>query len=251
MNPAPEIPMNVPPMKKLILISALLLAHLVGLAQASSFFTDADAFFAKNVRSGLVDYKGIKENPAELKKLVNAIGSFPLSASDKSTQKAFLINAYNILVIGNVVGLYPVARPTDIPGFFDVTKFNLAGTQLTLSDIENKKIRPVFKDPRIHFALVCAAMSCPPIANYAFTPMNVESKLEAITRDALNNNGFIKVNSDNKTVQFSRILDWYKDDFLAQSKSVLDYVNQYRKTPIPSSFKQSFYEYNWSLNAKI
>jgi Protein of unknown function, DUF547 len=236
-------------MKKLILISALILSHLVGLTQTSSFFMDADAFFAKNVHSGLVNYKGIKENPAELKKLVNAIGSFSLSGADKSTQKAFLINAYNLLVIRNVVDHYPVARPTDIPGFFDVAKFNLAGAQLTLSDIENKKIRPTFKDPRIHFALVCAAMSCPPIANCAFTPMNVESKLEAITKDALNNNGFIKVSTDNRTVQFSRILDWYKDDFLAASKSVLDYVNQYRKTPIPLNFKQSFYEYDWSLNA--
>ena len=141
----------------------------------------------------MVDYAGIKANAAELKDLVSMIGTFKLSASDQPTQKAFLINAYNILVIKNVVDHYPIAKPTDVTGFFDAVKFNLAGTQITLSDIENKKIRAVYKDPRTHFALVCAAKSCPPIANYAFTPTNVEAKLEAITKAALNNTNFIKV----------------------------------------------------------
>jgi hypothetical protein len=144
----------------------------------------------------------------------------------------------------------PIAKPTDVTGFFDAIKFNLAGTQITLSDIENKKIRAVYKDPRVHFALVCAAKSCPPIANYAFTPTNVEAKLEAITKAALNNNSFIKVDDAKKTVQFSQILDWYKDDFLAVAKNNLEYVNKYRTTAIPANYTQSFYDYNWALNIK-
>lgn len=237
-------------MKKHILLFTLLLTCLLGQAQSPNFFTKADAFFAKNISSGMVDYAGIKANAAELKDLVHMVGTFGLSSADANTQKAFLINAYNILVIKNVVDHYPIAKPTDVPGFFDAIKFNLAGTQITLSDIENKKIRPVFKDPRTHFALVCAAKSCPPIANYAFTPTNVETKLETITKAALNNTNFIKVNTGNKTVQFSQILDWYKDDFLAVSPSILEYVNKYRITAIPASFTQSFYEYNWALNGK-
>ena len=237
-------------MKKHILFFALLLACVMGQAQAPNFFTKADAFFAKNISSGMVDYAGIKANAAELKDLVSMIGTYKLSAGDEATQKAFLINAYNILVIKNVVDHYPIAKPTDVTGFFDAVKFNLAGTQITLSDLENKKIRAVYKDPRTHFALVCAAKSCPPIANYAFTPTNVESKLEAITKAALNNTNFIKVNTGTKTVQFSQILDWYKDDFLAEAKTTLDYVNKYRITAIPANFTQSFYDYNWALNGK-
>lgn len=236
-------------MKKHILFFALLLACVMGQAQAPNFFTKADAFFAKNISSGMVDYAGIKANAAELKDLVSMIGTYKLTG-DEATQKAFLIDAYNILVIKNVVDHYPIAKPTDVTGFFDAVKFNLAGTQITLSDIENKKIRAVYKDPRTHFALVCAAKSCPPIANYAFTPTNVETKLEAITKVALNNTNFIKVNTGTKTVQFSQILDWYKDDFLAEAKTVLDYVNKYRITAIPANFTQSFYDYNWALNGK-
>jgi hypothetical protein len=237
-------------MKKHIFLFALLLACITTQAQTVNFFTKAESFLSKNISSGMVDYAGIKANAAELKDLVHMIGTYNLTAADVATQKAFLINAYNILVIKNVVDHYPIAKPTDVPGFFDTVKFTVAGSQMTLSDIENKKIRPVFKDPRTHFALVCAAKSCPPIANYAFTAANVESKLETLTKAAMNNQTFIKVNAGNKTVQFSQILDWYKDDFLAVSKTILDYVNKYRITPIPADFTQDFYEYNWALNGK-
>jgi Protein of unknown function, DUF547 len=237
-------------MKKHILFFALLLACAVGQAQTATFFTKAEAFFSKNISSGMVDYAGIKANAAELKDLVAGIGAYKLSAADDATAKAFLINAYNILVIKNVIDHYPLAKPTDVSGFFDKITFNVAGSQMTLSDLENKKIRAVYKDPRTHFALVCAAKSCPPIANYAFTPSNVETKLEAITKAAMNNATFIKVDAGKKTVQFSQILDWYKDDFAAVAKTTLDYVNKYRITPIPANFTQSFYEYNWALNGK-
>lgn len=237
-------------MKKIVLFFALILAVVTTQAQAPNFFVKAETFLSKNISNGMVDYAGIKANAAELKDLVSMIGTYALSAADSKTQKAFLINAYNILVIKNVVDHYPIAKPTDVAGFFDVLKFNVAGAQMTLSDIENKKIRAVFKDPRTHFALVCAAKSCPPIPNYAFTASNVEAKLEALTKAAMNNQTFIKVNTGNKTVQFSQILDWYKDDFLVDSKSILEYVNKYRVTPIPAAFAQDFYEYNWALNGK-
>ncbi|MEM0996647.1 MAG: DUF547 domain-containing protein [Bacteroidota bacterium] len=235
--------------KYLFLVLATLLTGGVLSAQ-SGFFGKTDAFLKKNVSNGGVDYASIKSSPAELNALVGMIASYPLSAKDKNTQKAFYLNAYNILVIKNVVNHYPIAKPLDVPGFFDAKKFKIAGMNLTLSDIENKKIRPTFKDARVHFALVCAARSCPPIAAYAFVPSKVNTQLEAITKKALNRNSFIKVSNDKKTVQLSQILDWYKEDFLAEAKSVLAYVNKYRTTPIPSSYKQSFYTYNWALNVK-
>jgi hypothetical protein len=237
-------------MKKHILLFSLLLAGFVMQAQTVNFFTKADAFFKKNIQNGRVDYKGIKAGAADLKDLVSMIGTFSLKTADEKTQKAFLINAYNILVIKNVVDHYPIAKPTDVTGFFDGIKFNIAGMQMTLSDIENKKVREVYKDARTHFALVCAAKSCPPIANYAFTAANVEEKLDALTKAAMNNAVFIKVDAGKKTVRFSKILDWYKDDFLVTEKSILAYVNKYRVTAIPATFAQDFYEYDWSLNAQ-
>lgn len=217
----------------------------------SEFFTSADAFFKANVSSsGGVYYASIKSNPAGLNKMVKKVESFPFSSANKTTQKAFLINAYNILVIKNVVDHYPISRPLDVPGFFDSKKFNVAGMKLTLSDIENKKIRPVYKDARTHFVLVCAAKSCPPIANYAFTPSNMESKLNARTKMAMNSKSFIRVKSDNKKAELSQIFEWYKADFMAEAGSLVEYINKYRSTPIPSGYKTSFYTYNWALNVK-
>ena len=234
--------------KKLFLI--LLMAAFGCMQAQSTFFPKAEAFLAKHVEAGLVNYANIKANPSDLNELVKLIGNYGLSSADAASKKAFLLDAYNILVIKNVVDHFPIAKPTDVPGFFDQIKFNVAGTQSTLSDIENKKIRPVFNDPRVHFALVCAAKSCPPISKIAFSPTNVEPQLEALAKAAMNNPNFIQVDVSKQTVQFSQILDWYKEDFLASSKTVLDFVNTYRKVPIPATFKQSFYEYNWALNGK-
>ena len=218
---------------------------------SADFFTKTDAFLKANVSSsGGVYYASIKANPAELNELVDMIGSYPFKSKDKNTQKAFLINAYNILVIKNVVDNYPISKPLDVPGFFDRKKFNVAGMSLTLSDIENKKIRPVYKDARTHFVLVCAAKSCPPIANYAITPSKMDAQLTTLTKKAMDRSSFTKVNADKKTVQLSQIFEWYKDDFMAEAKSLVAWVNQYRSTPIPSSYKQSFYTYNWALNVK-
>jgi hypothetical protein len=235
--------------RNLLLLLFLLLQTSVLLAQ-STFFTKADAFFKENIAGGRVDYAGIKASPAVLNELVGMVAKFDLAGSPKATGKAFLLNAYNILVIKNVVDNFPIAKPLDVPGFFDTKKFTIAGESLTLSDIENKKIRPVYKDARVHFALVCAALSCPPIPAYAFTPEKVETQLESLTKAAMNSTSFIKVSDDKKTAELSMIFDWYKEDFLAVSKTQVDYVNKYRTTPIPAGYKQSFYTYNWSLNVK-
>ena len=241
-------------MKKYLLLSLLFALVFAG-SQAQTvaptgFFAKADAFLKKNVSSTGVDYVGIKADQSELKALVDQIGSFNPSTLTKAGQKAFWLNAYNIMVIHNVVSHYPIAKPLDVPGFFDTVKFTVAGSSLTLSDIENVKVRPTFKDARVHFALVCAAKSCPPIPAYAFTADNVETKLEALTKAALNSASFIKVDDAKKTVQFSQILDWYKDDFFLSHKTILEYVNSYRTVQIPATYTQSFYTYNWALNIK-
>ena len=240
-------------MKKLLLIvlmGVFSTATLYG-EGSEAFFQKADAFFKANVSTtGGIYYASIKSNPATLNALVKDIASFPFSSSGKSTQKAFLINAYNILVIKNVVDHYPIAKPTDVSGFFDKKKFNVAGMSLTLSDIENKKIRPVYKDARTHFVLVCAAKSCPPLANFAFMPSKLESQLTARTKKAMNSRSFIKVDNDKKTVRISQIFEWYAADFKAEAKDFVSYINKYRSTPIPASYKSSFYTYNRALNIK-
>ena len=168
--------------------------------------------------------------------------------NDEKTTKAFFINAYNILMIHAIVEKYPVKSPMDIAGVFDKTKYAIAGTMLTLNDIENKMIRAKYNDARIHFVLVCGANGCPPITDFAYTPEKLDQQLDQQTKLAINNPNFIKVNVKSKKVELSQIFEWYKEDFIMDKSSYIDFINKFRTEPIPSNFKVAFYTYDWSLN---
>jgi len=215
------------------------------------FFNNVDQFLKAHVSStGLVNYAEIKKNQTELNEIVNEIAHFKLGAEKSNLNLAFYINAYNILTIKNVVNHYPLKSPLDVNGFFDKIKFDVAGEKLVLNDIENKKIRPIYKDSRIHFVLVCAAQSCPKLMNYAYKPSLVEKQLEERTKATLNDTSFIRIKNDSKIILFSEIFKWYKDDFLAEAKSLTEYLNKFgEKNPkISNSFKEDFYPYIWKLN---
>jgi hypothetical protein len=136
----------------------------------------------------------------------------------------------------------------DISGFFDETKHRVAGEMLTLNQLEKEKLLQPYNDPRVHFVLVCAAMSCPPLDNKAYQDQTLERQLAARTELALNNPDFIKVNEAQKKVEISKIFEWYQGDFTRNGQTVLAYINQYRDKKIPSNYKVDYYEYDWSLN---
>jgi len=129
------------------------------------FFKDADAFFVKHVSNNKIQYSAIKEDTKELIALTDFIASVDISTYSDPQLKAFYINSYNLLVIKTVVDNYPITKPMDVPGFFDAIKQKVGGKKITLNNFEKKEILQKFKDPRLHFALVCAAVSCPPIAS--------------------------------------------------------------------------------------
>lgn len=209
------------------------------------FFIEADSFFAAYVVKGKVDYAGIKKQPQMLKNLCSAISEMDLSAADKNTKMAFYINAYNLLTIQTIVEAYPVAGPLDIKGCFDAKKHSVAGVTITLNELENKYLRP---DARVHFCLVCAAKGCPKLQSNAFKPETVQEQMDAATKKALNDPQFLRADYANKTVMVSKIFDWYKDDFIAQSGSVIAFINTYKDTKISANSTLQYYDYDWSLN---
>ena len=134
----------------------------------------------------------------------------------------------------------------DDAGFFDKTKYSLAGKKVTLNTIENKLLRAKFKDARFHFVLVCGAIGCPPLINKAYLPDTLEAQLETQTKKALNGS-FLRVNTKKKRVAGSEILKWYKEDFV-QNGSEIDFINTYRTEKIPNTYKLTYFTYNWNLN---
>lgn len=236
-------------MKKFLIFTFCFLQLTMLHANSSSdFFTRTDGLLKKYVKNGLVSYKDIKKDMTEIKALYTAIGEMDLTGKSDNEKKAFYINAYNLIVIYWVVEYYPLKSPLDKSGFFDKVKHKVAGEELSLNALEIKKMLMPYKDGRFHFALACAAKSCPPLASFAYTPEKLEQQLNDRTTLALNNAEWLKVNASEKKVEFSKIFDWYKGDFMSDGKTQIDWVNTYRKNKIPATYAISFYEYNWSLN---
>jgi hypothetical protein len=208
----------------------------------------ADAFFGQYVSNDKVDYAAIKNNPDDLNALMALAKDIRVDKSDAKTYQAFWINAYNLATIKGVVNNYPLKRVLDVDGFFDKTTYDIGGKAITLNDIENNLLRAEFHEPRFHFVLVCAALSCPPIINKAYRPETLEKQLQEQTVKALNNPDFIKLKE--KEVLFSKIMDWYNEDFTKNGQTLIQFTNQYRKEKISEDCKEGFYEYNWTLNAK-
>jgi len=221
----------------------------VSLAQSTdTFFTKADAFFSAHVSNGKVDYKTIKNDPSSLNELLAIAERIEVSTSNARAYQAFWINAYNLSVIKGIVTNYPIKSPLDKKGFFDKVTYSIGGTSTTLNDIENKLLRAKFpQEARFHFVLVCAGLGCPPIIGSAYMPNTLDAQLEKQTKLALNNPKFIRVNKNK--VGISQIFEWYTKDFTQDGKSLVDYINQYRKEPLPEKAKISYYAYDWTLNA--
>ncbi len=209
------------------------------------FFSSTNTFLQKVVKNGRVDYSSLKAD-ASLDQLIKEIGEADLSGASSATKQAFYINAYNLLVINNSAQAYPLSSVMDIPGFFDRKKNLVEGNQVTLNQLEKEYLLKPYGDARYHFVLVCGAVGCPPITNFAYTPDKLEEQLERQTKLAINDPSFIKVS--NGKAELSQIFKWYASDFGGSKKAVLNFINEYKSTPIPSSAKVSYYEYDWILN---
>lgn len=213
-------------------------------------FEKAESFFNKYAQNGSVDYAVVKSNTAEINALASLVGDMDLSSANAKEKQSFYINAYNLTVIKSVVDNYPIDSPMDVTGFFDVNKHNIAGESLTLNNIENKKLREVYNDPRFHFVLVCAAQGCPKIFSKAYIPAKLETHLGTRTTEALNDARFIRVDKVKRRVLISEIFKWYKEDFDKTGMSLIAYINQYRSNNIPASYSVDYYSYDWTLNDK-
>ena len=201
------------------------------------------------VSNGVVDYKGLSKNTIQLKQAVEALETVNLNSLQGNEKKAFIINAYNILVISAIVEKGAKTGVMKIPGFFDRNQYKIGGTFYTLNQLEKEVLFKKFTDARLHFALVCGAVSCPPLGSVPFTANNLDNELETITRRALNSPQLIALDMEKKTVTVSKIFEWYKADF-TKAGSTIDFINHYRVNKIPVDFSVTYADYSWQLNGK-
>jgi hypothetical protein len=245
------------------LVSIFMVAGMVPEAFAGTF---DHSYFDQALKAyvddkGLIDYNGIAEEP-RFHKYMQTLQTAKVESLSKDGQLAFWVNAYNAVTIDKVIKWKPKksVRETFFPGVWTSTEFyttrehTVAGKLVSPDDIEHDILRKRFNDPRIHFAIVCASSGCPPQPMFAYTEENVQAMLEEETRNYLNSQRGMRIDSAAQTLYLSKIFDWFADDFIKHSGSVLEFIKSYHSPEVLLFLKRnpkiSYLDYSWALNAR-
>jgi len=200
----------------------------------------------KHVSSnGNVNYKGFKSDSKTLQSYIDLLKTHqPIDSWTKEDKFAYWINAYNALTIDLILRNYPTKSIKDIKDPWDQRLWQLGEKNYNLNDIEHKILRKM-NEPRIHFAIVCASVSCPKLQNKAFTALNLEEQLTNATKEFLADTSKNELTENN--IKLSKIFKWFKKDF-EQNGSLIDFFNEYSEVSISNGAKKSYKDYNWDLN---
>lgn len=240
-------------MKKIFLSISCLLFALNIFAQKAPSHQAWDKLLKKHVNTaGMVNYKGFKDDKSEFDAYLKTLSdNAPQKNWSENDQKAFWINAYNAYTVSLILKHYPVKSIKDIGGkiykvntAWDIKFITIGGEKYDLNNIEHKILRK-FNDPRIHFAIVCASLSCAKLRREAYTGSKLEAELDDQGRDFLNDKFKNKISADK--AELSKYFTWYGGDF-TKNGNLVDFINRYSQTKINSNTKISYLDYNWSLN---
>ena len=195
---------------------------------------------------GEVDYQSFRLNQQSLDTYLKLLsGNPPQESWSDNEQLSFWINAYNAFTISLILRHYPLKSIMDIEKAWEVRFISIGNTKYTLNEIEHEVIRKKFDEPRIHFVLVCAAISCPVLLNEAYFPDRLEKQMQKQTIQFIND--FSRNSIKSGIAKVSQLFNWYKDDFTKQG-TVIDYLNRYSETKLNPDANLSFMEYDWGLN---
>lgn len=214
---------------------------------------------------GDVAYRKLQANAREdLTPYLRQLARTDPSSLDREARLAFWINAYNAYTLKLIVDHYPIeniwaitpgpAEPKeDSPFALDVGK--VADTVRTLDEIEHEIIRERFDEPRIHFALVCAARSCPRLRREAYTGPQLEAQLREQTHAFLHNEEKNRIPAGQDRIALSSILKWYGDDFGESTDDLQRFIAPYFDGDVRSRLEKADYQvdflpYDWTLNAQ-
>lgn len=244
-----------------MVVAALLLMPCMATPLYAFDFGPWDAILKKNTRPS--NYSGIGYtgfdyaatlNSAEFDKLIIGLESFsPEGLHGRDDALAFWINVYNLFAVKMVRDHFPLTTIKDAGSIFSPVWGMPAGTvggkRYSLNDIEQKILRPL-NEPAIHFAIVCASVSCPDLRPEAYMASALNGQLESQIHLFLENRGKgMRVDREKKTVHLSMIFDWYEKDF-AVAGGVVDFLNSARggRQNIPPDYSVKYLRYSWDLN---
>ncbi len=230
---------------------------------------------------GMVDYKGLKSNSKKLYSFANDLSRLESERYESWTKKqkiAFWLNAYNGLTLKVIIENYPIKSSwtksliypknsiRQIDGVWDEITHDVRGRKMTLEHIEHEILRKDFNEPRIHMALVCAAMGCPPLMREPYIGPKLDSQFDQQARIFLSNPKKFKIVQSKNSVYLSSIFKWFAEDFVEkygdkgkingkskEKSAIIHFVAQYlsadeRKYLLSDTYRVKYLDYDWSLN---
>ena len=218
-----------------------------------------DAYLAPHP-SGIhrFDYGSLHANPkhrAQLASYVLRLGEIDPRAYAKAEQMAYWINLYNALTVFVIVRRYPLDSIRDISsglftfGPWEMELVTVQGQRLTLDDIEHRILRPIWRDPRIHYAVNCASLGCPNLALEAYRADNLERLLEQGARDYVNHPRGVTIREEGLLI--SSIYEWFKVDFGDTDAGVFAHLKRYATPELAEAldgYDGFAHDYDWRLN---
>jgi hypothetical protein len=239
---------------------------LLGLSTVPAAFTPAqplapadfshqtfEELLGAHVRDGLVDYPAVTSDPRLETYLQQLDRLDPTALPTQEHRLAFWINAYNAFAIKGIVDGY---SPKTLYGryrYFIGRDYRIGGERINLYDLEQRVLIPDFREPRIHFAIVCASRSCPKLQR-VFSPERLDAQLDEAARAFINDPSRNRFDRTRKVAELSMIFKWFERDFQAAAGSLQAYVQRYVYDPQLASdlannrYTVAFLEYDWSLN---
>ena len=222
---------------------------------------------ADYVHNGGVRYRSLCDDPRLAIYCEQLRSVLPDTIADRDARLAFWINTYNAFTLKVICENYPVDSITDLhfggrivgtvmkKTVWDLPFIPIGGKTYTLNQIEHEIIRPDYGDPRIHFALVCAAASCPPLRPEAYEGHRLDDQLGEQARAFLSDPQKNEWITPDRTARLSKILKWYGDDFGSTESERLLYLAGHLPSEVanairenPGSWRLEYMPYDWSLN---
>jgi hypothetical protein len=263
-------PMRRSAFRRLLLVVALVAAG--GMRAGASLAAEPDYAEWNRLLAGYydpahgMDYAGLKarEAPA-MHRLQQVLARVDVASLTRPQQLAYWLNLYNVNIVTRVVDGYPTASIRDLStdpvirlNVFKKETVPFASGKISLNDIENDRVRAEFKDPRVHFALNCAAKSCPPLRVEAYVGARVGDQLDDQVRKFLGGPGLrIEQQGDRTILHVVKILDWFAGDFDKEAGGRLPFLMKHMppetKRLVPTgvaaaNIELAFDDYDWSLN---
>lgn len=197
---------------------------------------------------GKVNYKGLKQSATRLDVyLKQLVDQAPESGWTKDQELAYWINVYNAFTVKLIVDNYPVKSIMDIDSGkpWDRKWIRIGGNTYSLSEIENDVIRKKFNEPRIHFAVNCASVSCPKLLNEAYTADKLNTQLEVQSKAYINNPLHNSITATSASI--SELFNWYKADFV-KGGTLIDFLNRFSEVKLNPTATLAYKQYDWRLN---